>query len=68
MDKAKYEWGRRYALLILSEWQTKSVKFLIKAVDMYRNTAYKNKSAFDLGLADQLWDWVLKKEYKEAIL
>jgi hypothetical protein len=65
-DKAKYEWGRAYAQFIKTRYQYKSVTILVDLVDSYKLIAYIYKDAISLGIADQLWQWILEKNYAQA--
>jgi hypothetical protein len=67
VDIKKYEDGRYYAQRYLYKWKKESVFYLINSIDSAKDYALKNKDAFSLGLADQLWDWVLEKKYIQAV-
>lgn len=65
MDKTKYDWGRKYAQLLMERYQYKSVEVLVDLVDAYKLLAYTYKDAINLGIADQLWQWLLEKNFEE---
>jgi hypothetical protein len=66
VDKSKYEWGRKYAQFIMENHQSDSICVLVELVDDYKFMAYEFGSAFTLGIADEMWQWVLERDYEQV--